>query len=88
LPPSDFAILSVNPGLDSIPAIEAHWKQGKFPWHTIAVARDDAAVLKLGVTTFPTNVLIDKDGKVVWRATGFDATALTRALRRAGLEPN
>ncbi|MBI1850246.1 MAG: hypothetical protein HYR85_07870 [Planctomycetes bacterium] len=83
----DFVVFSVNPGLDAAPAILDHWKAGKYSWDTIAVPRDDANVLKLGISTFPTNYLIGKDGSVLWRGVGFDEKALRKALRAAGLEP-
>jgi thiol-disulfide isomerase/thioredoxin len=38
-----------------------------------------------GVRAFPTNYLVDKDGKVAWRGVGFDEKALRDALNALGL---
>ena len=35
-----------------------------------------------GVVAYPTNYLIGPDGKIVFRATGFDETALRAALEK------
>jgi hypothetical protein len=41
-----------------------------------------------GVQAFPTNYLIGRDGKVVWRGVGFDEKALRKAIAGLGLTPS
>jgi hypothetical protein len=38
-----------------------------------------------GVQAYPTNYLVDADGKILWRSVGFDEGGLREALARAGL---
>ena len=37
-----------------------------------------------GVMAYPTNYLVGADGKVLWRAVGFDEEGLKAALKKAG----
>ena len=39
-----------------------------------------------GVQAYPTNYLLDADGKVVWRSVGFDEAGLRAALEKIGLK--
>ena len=39
-----------------------------------------------GVQAYPTNYLIDADGKVLWRSLGFNEKALREALAKAGVK--
>ena len=39
-----------------------------------------------GVKAYPTNYLVDPDGKIVWRGVGFDEPALRAALAKIGLK--
>jgi hypothetical protein len=39
-----------------------------------------------GVQAYPTNYLVGADGKILWRAVGFDETALRNALEKAGVK--
>ena len=39
-----------------------------------------------GVLAYPTNYLIDSEGKVVWRSAGFDEAGLRAAIKEMGLE--
>lgn len=41
---------------------------------------------KYGVQAYPTNYLLDANGKVLYRATGFDEAGLRAALKKAGVE--
>lgn len=41
---------------------------------------------KYGVMAYPTNYLVDAEGKVVWRGVGFDETAMRKALEKVGLK--
>jgi hypothetical protein len=76
----------VNPGIDDSKAIVEYWKQGKFSFDTIATPESDAVIAKFGVDTFPTNYLIGKDGKILWRGVGFDSNAILAELKKLGIE--
>ena len=39
-----------------------------------------------GVQAYPTNYLVDPDGKILWRSVGFDENGLRDALAKAGLK--
>ena len=39
-----------------------------------------------GVQAYPTNYLVDADGKIVWRSVGFDEAGLREALAKMGLK--
>lgn len=41
---------------------------------------------KYGVMAYPTNYLVNAEGKVVWRGVGFDEAAMRKALEQAGLK--
>lgn len=41
---------------------------------------------KYGVMAYPTNYLVAPDGKILWRAVGFDEDGLREALAKAGLK--
>jgi len=81
-----FVVLGVNPGIDSESAVEAYWKSTRYSFDTITTRPDDPITNRFGVGEFPTNFLIGRDGKILWRGVGFDEDALKSALRRAGLD--
>lgn len=39
-----------------------------------------------GVQAYPTNYLVDSDGKVAWRGVGFNEPELREALAKLGVE--
>jgi hypothetical protein len=39
-----------------------------------------------GVQAYPTNYLVDADGKIVWRSVGFDEDGLRKALSDMGVK--
>ena len=39
-----------------------------------------------GVQAYPTNYLVDADGKIVWRSVGFDEQGLKDALAKMGVK--
>jgi hypothetical protein len=50
-------------------------------------ARDAKAPSALyGVRAYPTNYVLDGDGKVVWRGVGFNEAGLRDALAKLGLK--
>ena len=48
----------------------------------ILVDKDDALNRHFGVEAFPTNAIIDKDGKRVYQEAGFNSSAIVRTLNR------
>lgn len=41
---------------------------------------------RYGVSAYPTNYLVDASGKVIWRGTGFDETAIRKVLSSMNLK--
>jgi len=39
-----------------------------------------------GVQAYPTNYLVDPEGKIVWRSVGFDEAGLKEALKKMGVQ--
>ena len=39
-----------------------------------------------GVSAYPTNYIVDSNGKVIWRGVGFDEIAIRGALAKIGLK--
>jgi redoxin len=80
-----FVVLAVNPGIDSEKEIQDYWKQAKLSYDTISTKPDDPATQKFGVTGFPTNFLVGKDGKVLWRGLLIDEETLRAEIKSAGI---
>jgi thioredoxin-related protein len=73
----------VNHG-DPEPTINRFLKQGGYQF---PVAREESKAdlfTMFGVVAFPTNYLIDKDGKIVFRSIGFEEASLMKALSHIG----
>ena len=47
---------------------------------------DESVVNKYGVIVFPTNLVLDKDGKVVAQVIGGDMEAIKAGLKKAGIK--
>jgi len=84
-------VIAINRG-DTDQQVQKVILEGKF---TFPVALggskygDGSVYANFGVMAFPTNYLIDADGKVVWRAMGYNDFAspeFKAALKRVGLE--
>ncbi len=82
-----FGIVAVN-GIDSEQVIAAYWNESKFEFPTVVAGPGEKYALgrTYGVTAYPTNYLVDDQGKVVWRSVGFDEAGLTEALRKLGFK--
>ena len=52
----------------------------------IALAKDTDVHTLFGLRGYPTNYLIDGEGTVVWRSTGFDEASLRSALAKLGVK--
>lgn len=70
--------MSVNIG-DEKSVILDYWREKGFTMRPVR-QHDDAVSAAFGVQYYPTNYLIGPDGKVQWRAVGWDEKALRAAL--------
>ncbi len=78
--------ISVNQG-DSAAVIKDYVKSGKFTFPIGMNGKGLNDVSKLyGVTAYPTNYLIDANGKVVESFVGFDEAGMKKALRKMGFK--
>jgi peroxiredoxin len=76
----DVVFLCVNNG-DSAEVINEWWSKDGFTMQ--AVQQQDAKVSKaFQVRYYPTNYLIDADGKVLYRKVMFDRAALSLKLKK------
>lgn len=79
-------IVSINHG-DTEDRVTDYVKQGGFTFNILMGGAGPGYVGKTyGVRAYPTNILIDSTGKVLWRSVGFNEDALRQALKQAGLE--
>lgn len=75
----DVVFLCVNIG-DQASVINEYWEKEGFDLR--AVRQDGSAVSNaFGVQAYPTNYLIGADGKVAWRAVGYDEEAIRAFLK-------
>jgi hypothetical protein len=56
------------------------------PWTVLGI-NDFSIVDHYGVSTFPTNLILDRTGKILARIEGFDEAAIRAALKDAGVPP-
>ncbi|MCW5938281.1 MAG: TlpA family protein disulfide reductase [Fimbriimonadaceae bacterium] len=76
-------VVAVNIG-DSAETVKAYQRNAGF---SFPIALADFSVASLyGVVSFPTNLILDGQGRVIDRFIGFDERGLTRALARQGLQ--
>jgi peroxiredoxin/outer membrane lipoprotein-sorting protein len=64
---------------DTPETIRAYFEKEKFTFTPALQNKNDAGDA-FGVRSYPTNYLIGPDGKIVWRASGFDEASLRTAL--------
>lgn len=74
----DVVFLCVNIG-DSKEVIQEYWGGENFTLKAVQQEGDDASSA-FGVVAYPTNYLIGADGKVAWRAVGYDEAAIREYL--------
>ena len=81
--------MAVN-GFDSKEVIQKYIDDNKFTFHVGLAGKNVGAAYniaeKYGVMAYPTNYLLDPNGKVLWRSVGFSETDLRAALKKAGIE--
>lgn len=79
-------MISVNQG-DSAPTIKKYVKDTKLPFHVVMNNKGGPDVVSLyKVQAFPTNYLVDKNGKIIARFVGFDEQAMKKELKKAGFK--
>lgn len=76
----DVQFYAVNIG-DEKDVIADYWKEGGFAFPPVRQKEGEVSKA-FGVNAYPTNYVIGPDGKVLWRAVGFDPKALEEALAK------
>lgn len=73
---------------DSAETINKYVAENKFGFKIVMGGRGpEYAIGKTyGVMAYPTNYLLDANGKVVWRGVGFNESALRAAIDKLGLK--
>jgi hypothetical protein len=82
-------LIAVN-GMDSADTINTYMSENKFTF-TVGMAEQKEGGIydvaeKYGVMVYPTNYLVNAEGKVIWRAVGFNEAELRKALAEVGLK--
>jgi hypothetical protein len=79
-------IVGINRG-DSRETVIQYVRRNQF---TFQIAMGGSAEVyigtKYGVWVYPTNYLLDSNGKVIWRNSGFDETGIRAALQQLGVK--
>jgi len=68
--------------------VNQYVQQGKFTFKIVLGGPEEKYTLgkAYGVRAYPTNYLLDADGKILWRGEGFEEEELRAALGKAGLK--
>jgi hypothetical protein len=74
----DVTVLSVNIG-DSEDVIRDWWREGGFRHRAVRQDRDEVS-RAFDVDVYPTNFVIDGDGRILYAAAGWDEPAVREAL--------
>jgi peroxiredoxin len=82
-----FEIVAVNAG-DPEERIVKYVDENKFTFRIVMGGEGEKYTLgkAYGVQAYPTNYIVDADGKIVWRGVGFNEKALREALEKIGLK--
>jgi len=79
-------VIGLNTGEDGDPEAAARgFQQQHGLTYPIVLDKSGEVADALGVEGFPTNIVIDREGKVRQVIAGFDETALNNALRELGV---
>jgi peroxiredoxin len=79
-------VIGVNYG-DPLDAIQEFRKEFKLTMPLLQGGKGDTSVSKTyGVRAYPTNYVLDKDGKVYAQFVGYDEKALLKALADLGIK--
>jgi len=81
-------LIAVNSD-DDAATINKYRKEGGFSF-ILAMGNDGkkhySVAEKYGVQAYPTNYVLDPDGKVVWHAVGYDEEGMRSALAKLGVK--
>ena len=84
--PKGVNVIGINLN-DTTEAIQKFRKEFKLTMPLVMSGEgDDAVTKKYGVMVYPTNLVLDKEGKVVARIIGGDMKAIKEALGKAGVK--
>ena len=82
-------LIAVNYG-DPASTIKQYIKEGHFTFDIVMGGQESGPNFRVfkqyGVEAFPTNYVLDPEGKVVWRGVGFDEEAIRAALEKLGVK--
>ena len=78
-------MIAINNG-DSNDVINKYVKENEFTFQVGAPPKGYGIFNDYGVQAYPTNYLVDANGKVVFRSVGFDEKGLKDALSKLGLK--
>lgn len=80
-------IVAIDKG-DTDEAVKKVVQENKMTFRVLVdrADREFAVGDRFGVVAYPTNFLIDGDGKVLWRGSGFDEREIMTELKKAGIE--
>jgi hypothetical protein len=70
----DVIILAMNTGQDSEKVVADYWKKEGFTFDAVLdpPGKESDNARALGLKASPTNIVVDKDGKVTYASVGFD----------------
>lgn len=81
--------MTINSG-DSKDVIQKWFQERKFTLPVGMAGDEDSpdygVVEKFGVQAYPTNYVLDGEGRVVWRDVGFSEEAIRAALEKLGVK--
>ena len=79
--------MAVN-AFDTDEQVQKYLKEGGFTFRVVMGGRGQDYTLgkAYGVQAYPTNYLVDSEGKIVWRSVGFDEAGLKDALKKMGVQ--
>lgn len=81
-------LVAINNG-DERDVINKYVKEGGFTFPIVMgdyMGGDSSVFKKYGVQAYPTNYLLDENGRVLWRGVGFNEKQMRDALEKAGLK--
>jgi len=78
----DIAIYALNSGADSLDVIREYWDDEGFAFPALLErgAQVGHAARDLGVKAYPTNIVLDPDGKVLYASVGWNEAAVRSVL--------
>lgn len=69
---------------DGAKVIKDYWAKSKFTFPAVQAAPE--VHKKFGVRVYPTNYVVDGNGKVLARFIGYDEAGIKKAFRSAGVK--